>query len=409
MGAVRAAELVIERGEDVWVWDREGRRYLDGTASLWYANVGHGRREIADAVAAQMARLETYATFGDFTNEPALELAETLADLAPMPSRVFLGSGGGDGIDTAAKLARRYWFELGEPDRTLFISRSAGYHGTHGFGTALAGIPANRHGFGPQVETVQVPHDSVEAMEAEIERVGAERVAAVFLEPVIGAGGVYPPLPGYIEGVSALCRRTGVLMVIDSVICGFGRLGTWFGIERWNVEPAMIVFAKGVTSGYLPLGGVLVSEQVAEPFWRAPGGPVLRHGATYSAHATCCAAALANIALLDRDGLLERGRALEGALLDALAPLAAHETVAEVRGGVGLLAAVELTDELLERTPDAVARVTRAAREEGVLIRPLGRAVAVSPPLTVDPQHFAMIAEAIDHGLAALGAPLTAG
>jgi len=409
MGSVRTAELVIERGEDVWVWDREGRRYLDATASLWYANVGHGRLEIAEAVAAQMARLEAYSAFGDFANEPALELAETLADLAPMPARVFLVSGGGDAIDTAAKLARRYWFELGEPERTVLVSRQAGYHGTHGFGTALAGIPANREGFGPQVETLQVSRDSLEALEAEIERVGVQRVAAVFVEPVIGAGGVYPPLPGYLEGLAALCERTGVLLVVDSVICGFGRLGTWFGIERWDVEQAMIVFAKGVTSGYLPLGGVVVSEQVAAPFWRAPGGPVLRHGPTYSAHATCCAAALANIALLGRGGLLERGRQLERPLLDALAPLASHETVAEVRGGLGLMAAVELTGELLERQPDAAARVTRYARDHGVLVRPLGTAIAVSPPLTVTEQHFALIAEAIDHGLAAVGARVPAG
>ena len=402
MGAVRQAELVIDRAEDVWVWDRTGRRYLDATASLWYANIGHGRPEIAAAVAAQMARLEAYSAFGDFATAPALELAATLADLAPMPSRVFLGSGGGDGIDTAAKLARRYWFELGQPDRTLLVSRTAGYHGTHGFGTALGGIPANREGFGPQVETIQVPHDSLEAMEAEIQRAGAERVAAVFVEPVIGAGGVHPPLPGYLEGLATLCERTGVLLVIDSVICGFGRLGTWFGIERWGVDPAMIVFAKGVTSGYLPLGGVIVSERIAEPFWRSPGGPVLRHGPTYSAHATCCAAGLANIGLLASDGLLERGRDYEQALLGALEPLAGHETVGDVRGGVGLLAAVELADEVIAREPGAVAQVARVAREDGVLVRPLGRAIAVSPPLTAEPEHFALIAQALEHGIAAL-------
>ena len=404
MGTVKDNELVIARGEDVWVWDRDGRRYLDATASLWYANVGHGRPEIATAVAQQLARLETYSAFGDFANEPALELAAVLADLAPMPSRIFLVSGGGDAIDTAAKLARRYWFEVGEPDRSLLISRSAGYHGTHGFGTALAGIPANRAGFGPQVETLQVPHDSLEAMEAEIERVGAERVAAIFVEPVIGAGGVYPPVPGYMEGLAALCERTGVLLVADAVICGFGRLGTWFAVERWGIEPAMIVFAKGVTSGYLPLGGVVVSERIAEPFWRAPGGPVFRHGPTYSAHATCCAAALANIRLLAADGLLERGRALEKELVEALRPLEAHDMVAEVRGGVGMLAAVELSAEVLESHPDAVPRVVAGAREAGVLIRPLGRAVAASPPLTATAEHFGEIAQAMEAGLTALTA-----
>jgi putrescine---pyruvate transaminase len=404
MGAVRYAELVLERGEDVWVWDQEGRRYLDATASLWYANVGHGRPEIVEAVAAQMGRLEAYSAFGDFATEPARELATVLAELAPMPSRVILGSGGGDAVDTAAKLARRYWYERGEPERTVLVSRTAGYHGTHGYGTALAGIPANREGFGPQVETVQVPHDSLEAMEVEIERIGVERVAAVFAEPVIGAGGVYPPLPGYLEGLAALCERTGVLLVIDSVICGFGRLGTWFGIERWGVEPAMITFAKGVTSGYLPLGGVLVSESVAEAFWRAPGGPVLRHGQTYSAHATCCAAALANIALLGRGGLLERGRELEQPLLDALRPLGKKEAVAEVRGGVGLMAAIEFTAETLEHQPDAPAMVARHAREQGVLVRPLARGIAVSPPLTVTEEHFALITQALEGGVADLSA-----
>jgi adenosylmethionine-8-amino-7-oxononanoate aminotransferase len=403
MGAVRRGELVIERGDDVWVWDSDGRRYLDGTAALWYANVGHGRPEIAAAVAEQMAKLENYSTFGDFVNPPALMLAETLADLAPMPARVFFVSGGGEAIDTAAKLARRYWFELGQPERTLLISRTAGYHGTNGYGTALAGIPANRVGFGPQVETVQVPHDSLEAMEAAIEEAGAEKVAAVFAEPVIGAGGVYPPLPGYLEGLAAVCERTGVLLVADSVICGFGRLGTWFGIERWGVEPAMVIFAKGVTSGYLPLGGVLVSERVAEPFWREPGGPVFRHGPTYSGHATVCAAALANLALLEREGLIARGRELEGRLLEAFTACADHPAVAEVRGGVGLLAALALTDETLERHPDAVMRVVMGAREAGVLVRPLGRAVAASPPLTLGEEHFELISEALARGLAALG------
>lgn len=407
MASVRRAEFVIERGEDVWIWDREGRRYLDATASLWYANVGHGRKEIADAVAKQMARLEAYSTFGDFANEPALELAATLADLAPMPARVFLVSGGGDAIDTAAKLARQYWTQVGEPDRTILVSRTAGYHGTHGFGTALAGIPANREGFGPQVETLQVPHDSIEAVHMEVERLGPQRIAAVFVEPVIGAGGVYPPMPGYLEGLSDLCRQTGALLVADAVICGFGRLGTWFGIERWQVEPAMIVFAKGVTSGYLPLGGVIVSERVAEPFWTTPGGPVLRHGPTYAGHPTGCAAALANLALLGRDQLVQRGRDLEQVLLDALAPLAQKEAVAEVRGGTGMMAAVELRSDVLDASPGAAAKVAGAAREAGVIVRTLGRGVAVSPPLTATPEHFELIAEALDQALNSLSSSLS--
>jgi adenosylmethionine-8-amino-7-oxononanoate aminotransferase len=405
MGAVARGELVIARGEDVWVWDSDGRRYLDATASLWYANVGHGRREIAEAVAAQMNKLEAYSAFGDFASEPALQLAETLTDLAPMPSRLFLASGGGDGVETAAKLSRRYWFERGEPDRTLLVSRTAGYHGTHGFGTALAGIPANRSGFGPQVHTLQVPHDSLEGAEAQIQAAGPETVAGIFLEPVIAAGGVYPPVPGYVEGIAELCRRTGILLIVDSVVCGFGRLGTWFGIERWPaVEPDMIVFAKGVTSGYLPLGGVVINDRLAAPFFESPGGPVFRHGATYSAHASCCAAALANLRILEQENLIERGRTLERPLLDTLNALGGHPAVAEVRGGTGFLAAIELDDDLLTQTPDAVAQVVRAAREHGVLVRGLARGIAVSPPLTATEEHLGLIAHALEHALAALPA-----
>ncbi len=399
MGSVRRSEHVMERAEDVWVWDTDGNRYLDATAGLWYSNVGHGRPEIRAAVAAQMERMEACSAFFDLANPPALELADALAERAPMPAKVFFNSGGSDGIDTAAKLARRYWWELGQPDRTVLISRTAAYHGTHGFGTALGGIPSNRQGMGPLGETVQVGHNSLEQMEETFERIGPERVAAVFMEPVIGAGGVYPPAPGYIESLAELCRRTGALLVIDAVICAFGRLGTWFGIERWGVEPDMIVFAKGVTSGYLPLGGVLISERIAEPFWGEPGGPIFRHGSTYSGHPTCCAAALANLSILEREGLIERGREQEQAMFDALAPLADHEFVSEVRGGVGMMAAIELTPEVCERQPRVTAALALGARAAGVFIRPGGTCVAVSPPLTARVEHFEMIAQGIEYGL----------
>ena len=399
MSAVRQNELVLERGDDVWVWDDGGKRYLDATASLWYSNVGHGRPEIAAAVAEQFKQLEAYSAFGDFVSPVARELASTLADLAPMDARIFLTTGGGESIDAAAKISRRYWSAIGQSDRTLFISRTAGYHGTNGFGTALAGIPANREGFGPQVETVQVPHDSLEALDAAIEQAGAERVAAVFAEPVIGAGGVYPPLPGYLEGLSEICKRTGVLFVADSVICGFGRLGTWFGVERFGIQPDMITFAKGVTSGYLPLGGVVVSERVADPFWQGPGAPMLRHGATYSAHGACCAAALANIELLGRDGLLNRGQEMESVLHGALKPLTDGGKVSEVRGGVGTMAAVELSDDLIAAHPGAVNELVMAARAQGVLVRGLARGVAVSPPLTATAEHFGLIHDALAQGL----------
>jgi adenosylmethionine-8-amino-7-oxononanoate aminotransferase len=407
MAAVRGDEFVVERGEDVWVWDTAGRRYLDATASLWYANVGHGRREIAQAINDQLSRIEAYSCFADMATPPVLELASTLADRAPMPARVFLTSGGGEAIDTAAKLAIRYWNLEGSPERTVLISRSASYHGTNGYGTSLGGIEANRIGFGP-LEDHRVAWDSVAALEQAISTLGPERVAAFFVEPVIGAGGVLPPPDGYIEGVAEVCRRHGVLLIVDSVICGFGRLGSWFGIERWHVTPDMITFAKGVTSGYLPLGGVVIAEHLAEPFWSEPGRVTFRHGPTYSGHATCCAAALANIEILEREGLVERGRAMETALLGALRErLTDHPAVAEIRGGTGMLAAVAPVSELIEADPGAVVKVALEARAGGVLVRPLGAALAVSPPLTATEEHFALTADAIAQGLDSLLAART--
>jgi putrescine aminotransferase len=399
MGAVNGNDFVIERGDDVWVWDEQGKRYLDATASLWYSNVGHGRPEIAAAIAEQLGKIEAYSHFGDLATRSTLELAELLADRAPMPSRVFLTSGGGDSIDVAAKLARRYWFELGQPDRTMFVSRTQGYHGTHGYGTAIGGIEVNRVGFGPQLESEQVPHDSVEALEAAIARIGAERIAAFFVEPVIGAGGVYPPGHRYIEGVAALCQRNDILLVADAVICGFGRLGNWYGIERWDAPADMITFAKGVTSGYVPLGGVIVSDRIAAPFFEKKGGPIFRHGATYAGHSTATAAALANLAILEGENLIPRGAEMEQPLFDALNALAGHPAAGEVRGGVGTLAALDLDLELLERDPAALGRLTMGAREAGVLLRQLARGVAVSPPLTATQEHFELITQGIAAGL----------
>jgi adenosylmethionine-8-amino-7-oxononanoate aminotransferase len=392
MGSVRHQELVLTDADDVWVVDEDGKRYLDGTAALWYANVGHGRTEIAEAIAEQARRLAAYSAFGDFSNRPAIELAERLSDLAPGEGwRAFLASGGGDGVDTALKLARRWHVAMGEPDRVHVISRTAGYHGTHGWGTAVSGIPANREGFGPATaETTQVPHDSLEALEAAFGDIGPGRVAAVIAEPVIGAGGLYPPMPGYLEGVQQLCRKFGALFVADSVICGFGRLGTWYGVERFGLEPDLITFAKGVTSGYLPLGGVMASAKVAEPFF-AEGGPVFRHGATYAGHPTCCAAALANLDILEREHLLDRALEMEGPLLEALQSLSGHPLVGDVRGGIGLLAAVDLDPAVRAEHPGVVQDVFLRARHRGVIVRPLANGLALSPPLTITQEHLDLI------------------
>ncbi|GHF48067.1 adenosylmethionine-8-amino-7-oxononanoate aminotransferase [Amycolatopsis bartoniae] len=400
MAAVREDEFVLERGEDVWVYDTHGNRYLDATAALWYANVGHGRQEIADAAAGQLRTLAGYSIFGDFTNTPARDLANRLAGLAPMPdAKVFLTTGGGEAIDSAVKIARRYHDAQGEPGRVHVISRAQSYHGTNGVGTGVAGIEANRAGFGEFLpSSSRVPYDSVDALRDEILRVGPERVAAFLFEPVVGAGGVLPPPEGYVRGVIDVCHEFGVLAIADAVICGFGRLGTWFGVERWDAEPDLITFAKGVTSGYLPLGGVVAHGRVAEPFWERRGN-TLRHGATYSGHPACCAAALANIAILDRERLVERGRIMETVLADALAPLARHPLVAEVRAGLGLLGAVELKAEVLETLPSAIADLALLVRQRGVLLRTLGKALAVSPPLTIQAEQLQEIGLALAVGL----------
>lgn len=401
MAAVRRAEIVIERGEGVWLFDDAGRRYLDGTAGLWYTNVGHGRREIAEAIARQLEQIEAYSIFGDLATPATLELAERLAALAPADDpRVFLGSGGGDGVEAAAKLARLYWHVTGRSERMHIISRSDAYHGSQGFGTSIGGIDPNRAGFGPLVPSVSVVNrDSVDALRSEIERIGPERVGAFFMEPVIGAGGVYPPLEGYIEEVARVCAEHDVIFVLDATICGFGRVGTWFAAERWNVRPDMIVFAKGVSSGYLPIGGVVVSQRVAEPFWERSGHP-FRHGQTYAGHAAACAAALANIELMEREGIVERGRLLEGALYNALAQVAEHPLVAEIRGGTGLMAAVELDGDVLARHPTLVNDAYVAIRDVGgVISRPLLRALAFSPPLTITEDELVELGDGVRAGL----------
>jgi putrescine aminotransferase len=410
MGAVESAPFVIDRGEGCWVWDENGRSYLDATAALWYSNLGHGRTEIADKVAAQLRKLDGYSIFGDYSNRPAMELAERLAALAPSPgTKVFLASGGGDMIDAAAKLARSHFQHAGQPERYHLISRRHGYHGTHGFGTSIGGIESNTTGWGPLVPgTSVIDHDDPAALQAEIDRVGADKVAAFFCEPVIGAGGVRPPAPGYIEAVAAICRDAGVLFVADSVICAFGRLGTWFGIDRWPVEPDMITTAKGLSSGTIPIGALLVAGHVAEPFFTGkPGAPVFAHGATYAGHPVAAVAALTAMDIYEHENLIPRGRELEGELADALTPLAAHPLVSDVRAGTGLMASVELSPEA-RAVPGAIAACQRGAREAGVLVRPLGIGVAVSPPLTINSAEISKIGEAIAAGLDAVTAHVEA-
>ncbi|MDE3724319.1 aspartate aminotransferase family protein [Nocardiopsis sp. N85] len=403
MNTVRKGpEFTVARAEGVWLWDESGDRYLDGTASLWYCNVGHGRPEIAEAVHRQMLTLDAYTVYGDFANQPAVRLSERLAAHAPVVDpRVILTCGGGESIDTAAKLARRYHAVTGAPEKVHLISRTGGYHGLNGFGTSVIGMERFRAGYGPLIEDVSVvPHDSAAALEAEILRVGPERVAAFFAEPVIGAGGVYAPPQGYFTEVARICERYGVLFIVDSVICGFARLGDWFGIERFGVRPDMIVFAKGVSSGYLPLGGVVVSGRVADPFWYGEGHPFL-HGTTYAGHPTACAAAMANLDILEREDLFTVSLEVERQLDGALRTLADHPLVAQVRAGTGVMGAVELTEETLTGRGITTAEVFLEARARGVILRAVPDALLVSPPLIIT-------WEQIDHLVSTLSASLDA-
>jgi putrescine---pyruvate transaminase len=389
--------VTIVSGDGAVVVDAEGRRYLDATASLWYCSVGHGRSELAEAAAAQMRTLAAFHTFEPFSNPPAEELAERIAGLAPVAdAKVFFTPGGGsDAIDTAAKLARAYWSAIGQPQRQVIVSRAHAYHGMNAYGTTLGGIPANLEPFGELVTQVEhVPWDDAAALEKLIETLGADRVAAFFCEPVIGAGGVYPPPDGYLSQVQDICRRHEVLFVADEVITGFGRMGTWLASERFGLEPDMIVTAKSLTSGYAPLGAVIAGPRVAEPFWRPGSAEVFRHGYTYSGHPTSCAVGLANLDLIEREHLLARVSELESVLAAALRPLAEHRLVSEVRAGTGLLAAVQIDPAATEADPGLVPRLATDIRQRGVITRTLrGGALQVSPPFIITAGHLGQIAQ----------------
>jgi len=386
MHSVADAEVVIRSADGVWLEDVAGNRYLDATAALWYCNVGYGRREIADVVAEQLARLPAYSSFGAYTSEPTVALAERLAALAPIPNAVvFLGSGGSDAVDTAAKLARRYWDVMGKPEKRVIVSREFGYHGMHGWGTSLVGIAPMKAGYGGNFidEVVNVGSMDVESLGALFAKRSGE-IAAFIGEPVIGAGGVYPPEDHYWPEVSRLCREHGILLIADEVITGFGRTGHMWATTRYDIEPDMITFAKGVSSGYVPLGGVLVGERVRAPFWDddVPGA-VFRHGYTYSGHAGAAAAAMANLDIIEREGLVARVSVLEPVLDGAVRRLTSAPGVGEVRT-VGLTAAVAFRGDLLAADPGLPERAVVAALRHGVATRVLrGHALQISPPFVI--------------------------
>ncbi|MCE5290362.1 MAG: aminotransferase class III-fold pyridoxal phosphate-dependent enzyme [Nocardiaceae bacterium] len=376
MGAVeRDGAFVVTRGEGVSIYDDKGNEYLDATAGLWFTNVGYGRTEIADAVAKQLTKIGHYSNFGDLATDTAIELAERLATIAPVQnSKILFTLGGSDSIDTAAKMARRYWVVMGKPEKNLIVGRQKAYHGMHWAGTSLSGLPLNREGYGdlmPEARTVT--WDDASALRALIETEGADRIAAFFVEPIIGAGGVYLPPENYLTEVRQICRENDILFVADEVVTGFGRIGgSWFASSRFGLEPDLMTTAKGLTSGYVPMGAVFAAPKVSEPFFA--GGTWLRHGYTYGAHAASAAAALANLDIIEREGLLVESKRLESTLHEKLSPLAEHPAIAEVRSGLGAVAGVQLAD------ASKAMGFVKTLRRHGVSTRACGAgALQISP------------------------------
>jgi adenosylmethionine-8-amino-7-oxononanoate aminotransferase len=392
--------LEIVRGEGCRLWDSDGREYLDGTASLWYCAVGHGRREIADAVAAQMEQVAAYHTFASFTNGPEQRLAELLMELEPIPdARVLFTLTGSEAVDSALKLTRAGHRAAGDAGRTVFLSRHYAYHGVMLGGTSVAGLPANRRPYGPLLgDCFQVERDSLDAMRAAVAYHGPERIAAIITEPVLGAGGVFPPPPGYLQGLRELCDESGALLIFDEVITGFGRLGSWFGAHHYGVTPDLITFAKAITSGYLPLGGVIVGPRL-RGWLEADDDYLLTHGGTYAGHPTCCAAAIANLEIMRAEGLPERARHAGSRLRAGLDRLADHSGVAEIRGE-GLVQAIAL------QAPLTAGAVVAALLTRGIIARglPYANSVAFSPPLIISDGEIDEIVEAVGAALADVAA-----
>ncbi len=380
----------IVRAEGSTLWDDTGKTYIDGLASLWLCQIGHGRREMAEAINAQMASLATYNTFAPFTNDASVECADLIAEKSPFDNaRVFLGCSGSEAVDTVLKLARVTHQLRGDHDRQMIVRRTHGYHGVNFGGTSAQGIELNREGWGDLVPGfVEVPHDDIEAMATVFAEHG-DRIAAVITEPVQGAGGVRPAPEGYLEQTRRLCDDNGALLVFDEVICGFGRTGSWFGAQTFDVRPDLMSFAKGVSSGYLPLSGVIVSPEVAEVLATVEGP--LRHGYTYSGHPTCAAAGVKNIQIIEEEGLVERANHIGSVIEPALAAMVADGLLTDHRGIAGIWAAEMGRDSLAARN---------ALLERGVIMRPIGTCLAMCPPLVITDEELGFMLDQLAEVLA---------
>ncbi|MFC5181722.1 aspartate aminotransferase family protein [Actinomadura harenae] len=413
---VAGAEVpMIVRGEGAYVFDDQGRRYLDGLAGLFTVQAGHGREELAQAAAKQAAELAFFPIWS-YGHPKAVELAARLADLAPGDlNRVFFTTGGGEAVESAWKLAKHYYKLVGKPGKHKVISRAVAYHGTPHGALSLTGLPGIKAPYEPLVPSgFRVPNTNIyrasahadapeafgrwaaDRIEEAIEFEGPDTVAAVFLEPVQNAGGCFPPPPGYFQRVREICDKHDVLLVSDEVICAFGRLGTMFGAQKFDFQPDIITFAKGLTSGYSPLGGMLVSDRLFEPF--AQGANMFAHGYTFGGHPVSSAVALANLDLFEREDLLGHVSRNEAAFRATLEKLLDLPIVGDVRGD-GYFYGIELVkDKATKETfdDDESERLLRgfldkALFENGLYCRADDRGdpvVQLAPPLVCDQAQF---------------------
>jgi adenosylmethionine-8-amino-7-oxononanoate aminotransferase len=405
--------MVYVRGRGAMVTDIQGREYIDGLAGLWNVNVGHGREELGKAAAAQIGELAYYSCYTGSSNLPAVELADKLIDLAPKNMQaVFFTSGGAESNESAFKTARFYWKAKGKPDKTKIIARINAYHGVTLQAMSATGMSAYWKMFEPRVPGfVHIPtcypyrqegakpgetagQTAARLLEEAILREGPDTVAAFIAEPIHGGGGVIYPTDDYFPLVRQICDRHQVLFIADEVITGFCRTGRWFAMEHWNVNPDILSFAKGVSSGYLPLGGIMVSKAIKEAMDTVKVEDRWMHAYTYSGHPTCCAVGIANLAIMERERLWERAAVMGKRLHDGLhAAFDDHPNLGDIRSGKGLLAAVELVEDKATKKmfdPDKKIgpRLMQEMTKRGLVTRARLENIFFSPPLVISEQQL---------------------
>ena len=372
----------IVSAKDCTLIDDQGKQYIDAMASLWLCQIGHGNSKVINAIKDQLDHLQTYNTFDPFTNTPAAEAAETIRRVSPHPEgRVFLGCSGSEAVDTALKLARMFHQRRGDPDRQIIIRRTAGYHGVNIGGTSVQGIEPNRIGWGDLLPHVlEIPNDDIEETASLFAQHGA-RIAAVICEPVQGAGGVIVPPDGYLSGLRRLCDQHGSLLIFDEVICGFGRTGEWFGSDTFGVKPDMLTFAKGVTSGYLPLSGVITSKELNEELTSNEAAKLM-HGYTYSGHPTAAVAAIANIEGIESEGLVAEAQRIGKQMESGFKALLGDSTIESFRG-IGGIWACEIGEDSIPARNEMI--------KNGIVCRGIGQALAFCPPLIITNNEIGII------------------